>query len=96
MTLQDLARRHGRNLAQLGIAKQTGWAISSGAFRAGPKSIARIAATLGVPATEVANACDASWNAKRAASAPDAPSVPPSANGAQVEHAADVTPAVPA
>lgn len=29
-------------------------------------------------------------------SSPDAPSVLPSANGAQVEHAADVTPAVPA
>jgi len=91
MSLIELARQYGRNLAQIGLPKQTAWAISSGVLRAGPRSISRIAAELAVPTTVVAAACDAAWQAKQRPTAPDASAIDPSANGAQVVHAANST-----
>jgi hypothetical protein len=88
-SLRDLARINGKNLAQLGLHPVHARLINIGSRRAGPVAIARMAEALGVPTSQVAAACDAAWQAKQRPASPDAPAVDPSANGAQVVHAAN-------
>ena len=85
--LRDLARSKGKTLGQVGVP--SAYVIACGRRRAGPSAITRIAGALGVDPAVVSAACDAAWNAKRAAPAPDASPVDPGANDAQFEHAAD-------
>jgi hypothetical protein len=63
--LKELARQHGRKLDGLGISHSTARSIACGQQKAGPDAIARIAATLGVPTLDVAQACDAAWAEKQ-------------------------------
>lgn len=86
MSLKELARRNGKNLTQVGIHPVHARQINGGKLHAGPQSLSRIAVAIGVSIDEVIAACDAAWNAKRAASAPDASAINPRANGAQIVH----------
>jgi hypothetical protein len=89
--LKELAKSRGWTLSSMGIPSIR--LVASGHRHAGPDLIVRIAATLGVHEVEVQAACDAAWQAKQRSASPDAPAVDPSANGAQVVHAADPIPA---
>jgi hypothetical protein len=61
MTLMELARTHGRTLRQLGVYPTHAIGINGGWRRAGPKTIATIAASLRTTTQAVAAACDESW-----------------------------------
>jgi transcriptional regulator with XRE-family HTH domain len=91
MTLKDLARSRGKLLRQLGIHQVYASQINSGVRRAGACTLQKIADALGLTTADVAAACDAAWQAKQRSASPDAPAVDPSANGAQVVHAANST-----
>jgi hypothetical protein len=90
--LKELAKSRGWTLSRMGIPSIR--LVAAGYRHAGPEMVVRIAATLGVSEVEAQTACDAAWQAKQRPTSPDASAVDPSANGAQVVHAADYSPAL--